>query len=104
MKKISDFAKLFWANRGNHSEMTSQKFVPDFGFEELQKAAAAGLQEWRVRTPYADQPALASADAVTKEVSDLKASLFDPNFEPMNTAKISARRQGHYPGERQHLL
>jgi dipeptidyl-peptidase-3 len=25
--KIEDFAKLFWANRGNHNELTSQKFT-----------------------------------------------------------------------------
>ena len=42
MKKITDFAKLFWANRGNHNEETSQKFLPDFSFEELQKAALSG--------------------------------------------------------------
>ena len=87
MKKISDFAKLFWANRGNHSAETSQKFLPDFGFQELQKAADQAFKNGAFRTPYADQPALASADAVAKEVGDLKASLFDPNFEPMNTAK-----------------
>ena len=87
MKKISDFAKRFWANRGNHSAETSQKFVPDFGFQDLQKAAAQAFKNGAFRTPYADQPALASADAVAKEVTDLKASLFDPNFEPMNTAK-----------------
>ena len=35
MRKITDFAKLFWANRGNHNENTSQKFLPDFTFDEL---------------------------------------------------------------------
>src|SRR5208283_144570 len=28
--KISEFAKLFWANRGNHNDLTSQKFLPAF--------------------------------------------------------------------------
>ncbi len=87
MKKINDFAKLFWANRGNHNAETSQKFLPDFGFQELAKAADQAFKNGAFRTPYADQPALASPDAVAKEVSGLKASLFDPNFEPMNTAK-----------------
>ncbi len=87
MKKISDFAKLFWANRGNHSAETSQKFLPDFGFLELEKAADQAFNNGAFRTPYADLPALTSADAVAKEVNDLKASLFDPDFEPMNTAK-----------------
>jgi dipeptidyl-peptidase III len=66
MKKIVDFTKLFWANKGNHNEMTSQKFLPDLTFEELK--AAAG-------------PKLAA------EVDALKPSLFDPDFEPMTTAK-----------------
>ena len=38
--KISDFTKLFWANRGNHNDMTAQKFLPDFTFDELKEAAA----------------------------------------------------------------
>ena len=66
MKKIVAFTKLFWGNKGNHNENTSQKFLPEFTFEELK--AAAG-------------PNLAS------EVDALKASLFDPDFEPMITAK-----------------
>jgi len=87
MKKITDFTKLFWACRGNHSDMTSQKFMPEFSFEELQKAAAQAFKNGAFRTPYGDQPALSSVDAVSKEVEDLKASLFDPEFEPMITAK-----------------
>src|ERR1700691_3858196 len=34
MKKMVDFTKLFWANKGNHNELTSQKFLPEFTFEE----------------------------------------------------------------------
>ena len=86
-KKILDFAKLFWANRGNHNELTSQKFLPEFTYEDLQKAAAQAFKNGGFRTGYADLPALASADSVNKEVDDLRASLFDPNFEPMITAK-----------------
>ncbi len=66
MKKIVDFTKLFWANKGNHNELTSQKFLPDGTFEEFK--AAAGPQ-------------------LAREVDALKASLFDPDFEPMITAK-----------------
>ena len=29
LHKITDFTKLFWANRGNHNEMTAQKFLPE---------------------------------------------------------------------------
>ena len=42
MGKITDFAKLFWANRGNHNENTAQKFLPTFTFDELKQAAAHG--------------------------------------------------------------
>ncbi len=66
MKKITDFTKLFWANKGNHNELTSQKFLPACTFEEFEAAAGPKLA--------------AEADA-------LKASLFDPDFEPMITAK-----------------
>jgi dipeptidyl-peptidase-3 len=66
MKKIVDFTKLFWANKGNHNENTSQKFLPEFTFDELKTAAGPNL---------------------AAEVEALKAGLFDPDFEPMITAK-----------------
>jgi len=31
--RIRDFAALFWANRGNHSDETAQKFLPGFTSE-----------------------------------------------------------------------
>jgi dipeptidyl-peptidase-3 len=66
LKKITDFTKLFWANRGNHNEMTAQKMLPAFTYEELKAAV---------------QPERRA------EVDALRASLFDPNFEPTITAK-----------------
>src|ERR1700722_1699303 len=86
LKLILDFAKLFWANRGNHNENTSQKFLPEFTLDDLQKAAAQAFVNGAFRTPYADLPALAS-DQVSREVLDLKDPLFNPDFEPMITAK-----------------
>jgi dipeptidyl-peptidase-3 len=86
-RKIARFTKLFWANRGNHNEQTSQKFLPTFTFEELQKAALAAQKEGSFRSPYADLPALATAEQLNSELADLRASLFDPDFEPMLTAK-----------------
>ena len=50
MAKISEFAKLFWASRGNHNDLTSQKFLPAFTFEELQKAALCAQQNGAFRT------------------------------------------------------
>jgi dipeptidyl-peptidase-3 len=69
--KILAFTKLFWANRGNHNETTAQKFLPDFTFEQLQAAARAADKD----------------PALEKELNELRQSFFDPNFEPLITAK-----------------
>src|ERR1700690_2928967 len=58
MAQIAEFAKLFWANRGNHNELTSQKFLPVFTFEQLEKAALTAQQNGAFRTAYADLPPL----------------------------------------------
>jgi dipeptidyl-peptidase-3 len=86
-EKIAEFAKLFWANRGNHNEITSQKFLPSFTFEELQKAALAAQKNGAMASHYADLPPLATPAQLNRELAELRASLFDPDFEPMLTAK-----------------
>src|SRR5205807_10553200 len=53
-------------NRGNHNEMTAQKILPEFTFEELKAATPENLRA---------------------EVDALKPSFFDPAFEPTITAK-----------------
>lgn len=85
--KIQQFAELFWANRGNHNETTSQKFLPAFTFEELEQAAYAAQKAGAFKSQYADLPPLATTAELNKELEELRASLFDPNFEPMITAK-----------------
>ena len=87
MSKITDFAKLFWANRGNHNENTAQKFLPTFTFEELKQAALTGQRHGAMKTAYGDLPPLATQAQLNKELEELKASLFDPTFQPMTTAK-----------------
>lgn len=87
LKQITDFAKLFWANRGNHNENTSQKFLPEFTFDDLQKAGELAFQNGAFRSAYGDLPALTSQQQVTKEVLELKDALFNAEFEPMITAK-----------------
>lgn len=67
--KIVAFTKLFWANRGNHNDDTAQKILPGFTFAELKSAGAFNTPAW------------------SKELDELRASLFDPDFEPMITAK-----------------
>ena len=72
-KKIADFTKVFWGNKGNHNEMTAQKVMPAFTAAELKRALEqAGRKD------------------LTPEVDALAPSLFDPNFEPLMTAKSPA--------------
>jgi dipeptidyl-peptidase-3 len=76
--KILAFTKLFWANRGNHNGTTAQKFLPDFTFDELKDAGLTAIQH--------GAPGFGEA-AFLKELDELKPSLFDPDFEPLTTAK-----------------
>src|SRR3984885_7808553 len=76
--KIVAFTKLFWANRGNHNETTAQKFLPEFTFEELRAAGLAALRYGA--TGFTDA-------SFQKEIEDLRPSLFDPDFQPLITAK-----------------
>jgi dipeptidyl-peptidase-3 len=79
LRKITDFTKLFWANRGNHNEMTAQKFLPAFTFEELRAAAFETASNGGL---LGMKPA-----ELQSELETLKPSLFDPAFEPTITAK-----------------
>ncbi len=76
--KILAFTKLFWANRGNHNETTAQKFSPDFNFDELRDAGLAVVRHGSSGFTEA---------SFLKDLAELKQPLFDPDFEPMMTAK-----------------
>ncbi|MGA2714695.1 MAG: peptidase M49 [Bryobacteraceae bacterium] len=68
--KILEFTKLFWANKGNHNELTSAKFLPKFTADELKRALEqAGHKD------------------LAPEVDALSQSLFDAEYEPLITAK-----------------
>lgn len=76
--KILAFKKLFWANRGNHNETTAQKILPEFTFEELRAAGLAALHHGGAGFTDA---------SFEKEIGELRPSFFNPDFEPMITAK-----------------
>ena len=85
--KMVAFTKLFWANRGNRNDMTAQKFLPTFTFDELKAAAHGALKKGAFRTdPYGTGAIRSEAD-LDRELAELRPSLFDPEFEPMMTAK-----------------
>ncbi len=69
-QKISDYTKLFWANKGNHNEATAQKVLPQFTAEELKHALEQAGRK----------------DLVT-QVDALRQAFFDASFEPMITVK-----------------
>ena len=87
LAKITAFTKLFWANRGNHNEMTAQKFLPEFTFEELREAAHAALGSGGFRGSAYGTAAIGSQADLDRELDGLRASLFDADFEPTITAK-----------------
>jgi dipeptidyl-peptidase-3 len=86
-RKIIDYAKLFWANRGNHNETTAQKLLPEFTAEDLQQAALVAFKNGAFKTRAYDLAPLATSDAIKKELQELGPAFFDANFEPMITAK-----------------
>jgi dipeptidyl-peptidase-3 len=87
MKRITEFAELFWANRGNHDGSTGQKFLPGFTFEELKKAAVTAQEHGALETAYADLPPITTRAQLENELDELRPALFDANFQPMSTAK-----------------
>ena len=106
MAQITEFTELFWANRGNHNLQTSRKFLPAFTEDELKAAALTARKQGAFTSRYADLPPITTATQLEKELSGLRASLFDANFEPMITAKspkpgmdiVQASSNTFYPG------
>ncbi|HEY7390850.1 MAG TPA: hypothetical protein VH640_20205, partial [Bryobacteraceae bacterium] len=85
--KIGNYTKLFWANRGNHNDQTAQKVIPQFSFEDLQKAASAALARGEYKKPAYGLAPLATQADLDRELGELRPSLFDAAFEPTITAK-----------------
>ena len=103
-QKLFHFAELFWANRGNHNEETSQKFLPEFTFEELKNAALAAQKDGAFKTSYANLPPLATAAQLNKELEDLRPSIIRSQFRAHDHRQESAKWQGHYPGQLEYVL
>jgi dipeptidyl-peptidase-3 len=85
--RILAFTKLFWANRGNHNEMTAQKFLPEFSFDELKAAAAAALAGGAFKSAAYGLAPIRNQAELDRELEALRPSLFDADFEPTITAK-----------------
>ncbi len=86
-QSLTEYTELFWANRGNHNLTTTHKFVPQFSFEQLRDAAVAAQRAGAMKQAYGDLPSLATAAQLNAELQELRAAIFDPQFEPMFAAK-----------------
>ncbi|MBZ5516174.1 MAG: dipeptidyl peptidase 3 [Acidobacteriia bacterium] len=78
LAKITDYAKLFYGNRGHHNAFNSEKFLPEFTPGQLRAAAEQAVKN-RAR--------IGARGGLLKELEELHRAIFDPNFEPMLTAK-----------------
>ncbi len=78
LKKIANYTKVFWGNRGNYNAFTSRKFVPEFTPAELKAAAARALR---------NGAHLGTPAKLARELKELQKPIFDPDFEPMLTFK-----------------
>jgi dipeptidyl-peptidase-3 len=87
ISKVLPYAKLFWANRGNHNETTSQKFLPAFTPQELHTAAMNAWKAKAMANSYGTLPPIVTRAQMERELKDLEPAFFDPQFEPMITAK-----------------
>jgi len=80
LANVRRFALLFWANRGNHNEITGEKFLPTLPAADLETAALTAQKNGAFASAYGDLPPLATAADVKRELSELRASLYDSQF------------------------
>ena len=82
IRQDSRVYKTLLGQPGNHNDTTAQKILPEFTFEELRAAGLAALHQ------AGHQGDAGFTDAsFQKEIEELKPSFFDPDFEPLITAK-----------------
>lgn len=82
LKKITDYAMLFWGNHGNHNSFTSRKFLPEFTPDELRSAAQEALKNGAAIGGDRRSPSV-----VDSVLQALQRPIFDPDFQPMVTFK-----------------
>jgi len=75
---IVEFATLFFANSGNHSEATGEKFLPALSYEDFARAAEQAR---------AKGARLGTREQLARTLAELKAPLFDPKLQPNLTVK-----------------
>ena len=80
LAEIQRYAKLFWINSGPYNNLTARKFVLKCTPDAFRKALEEGLRGVGIREEFVK-------DMAKELPSDLTATLFDANFEPIVTNK-----------------
>ncbi|MDZ7337254.1 MAG: dipeptidyl peptidase 3 [candidate division KSB1 bacterium] len=86
LAKIVHYAKLVWINNGHYYSRSFAKFVPDFTPEQLRHAAEIAVRNG-ASLPCKEGE---SADSL---LARLRASMFDPQYEPYKTNKTPPQGQ-----------
>ena len=84
--KIRTFALLFWANRGNHNENTTQKFLPTFTVEEL-RGPPCRARRRRIQDAVRGSPCARHRGRRAKELEALHRRFSTPTSSRSITAK-----------------
>jgi dipeptidyl-peptidase-3 len=96
-KAIVEYAMLFFGSGGNHNDTTGKKFVPSVSFEDFSRAAEQAR---------AQGARLGTGPELARTLGELRAPLFDPEFQPMLTEKsppagediLTASSNNYYQG------
>jgi dipeptidyl-peptidase III len=96
-KAIVEYAMLFFGSGGNHNDTTGKKFVPGVSFEDFSRAA----EQARAQGAH-----LGTGPELARTLQELRAPLFDPEFQPMLTEKsppagediLTASSNNYYQG------
>jgi dipeptidyl-peptidase-3 len=80
LAEIHRYTKLFWLNSGPFNNLTARKFVLTCSFDDFKNAAAAAARAG-ARFPQDGGQSLEDL------LSRLRASFFDPDFDPIVTSK-----------------
>jgi dipeptidyl-peptidase-3 len=79
-KAILDYTKLFWVNHCQYNARTKAKFIPSCSFDQFLEAALIAQKNGASFD-------LKEGETIEGKLKRLEKTIFDPNFEPLVTAK-----------------
>ena len=91
-RKIVAFTKLFWANRGNHNEHDRAEVPSRVHIRGIESRCCAALAKGAFASNPYGTPVIRNQADLDRELNELRASLFDPAFEPSDHRQEPARQ------------